>query len=81
MASARNRRSDAESVIWPQVLLVVAVVALTLIGFVMIYSASQVTILSEGQTIGTWPVTAGADVARMDFETALSLLTKALFTL
>ena len=41
----------------------------------------QVTILSEGQTIGTWPVTAGADVARMDFETALSLLTKALFTL
>ena len=46
MASARNRRSDAESVIWPQVLLVVAVVALPLIGFVMIYSASQVTILS-----------------------------------
>ena len=50
MASARNRRSDAESVIWPQVLLVVAVVALTLIGFVMIYSASQVTILSEAAT-------------------------------
>ena len=50
MLSARNRRSDAESVIWPQVLLVVAVVALTLIGFVMIYSASQVTILSEAAT-------------------------------
>ena len=49
MLSARNRRSDAESVIWPQVLLVVAVVALTLIGFVMIYSASQVTILSGGR--------------------------------
>ena len=41
----------------------------------------QVTVLSEGQAIGTWPVTASADVARMDFETALSLLTKALFTL
>ena len=47
MASARNRRSDAESVIWPQVLLVVAVVALTLIGFVMIYSTSSVIALAS----------------------------------
>ena len=51
MASfAASRRSDAESVVWPQVVLVLSVLALTLIGFVMIYSASQVTILSEAAT-------------------------------
>lgn len=54
MASfAASRRSDAESVVWPQVVLVLSVLALTLIGFVMIYSASQVSILSDAASAGT----------------------------
>ena len=46
------RRSDAESVMWPQVAFVLSVLALTLIGFVMIYSASQVSILSSAASAG-----------------------------
>lgn len=46
------RRSDAESVMWPQVAFVLSVLALTLIGFVMIYSASQVSILSSAASTG-----------------------------
>ena len=54
MASfAVSRRSDAESVVWPQVVLVLSVLALTLIGFVMIYSASQVSIVSDAAAAGT----------------------------
>ena len=51
--TAHSRRSDAESVMWPQVALVLSVLALTLIGFVMIYSASQVSILSTAASAGT----------------------------
>lgn len=50
--NANARRSDAESVVWPQVVLVLSVLALTLIGFVMIYSASQVSILSSAANAG-----------------------------
>ena len=38
---------------WPQVVLVLSVLALSLIGFVMIYSASQVSILSSAASAGT----------------------------
>ncbi len=41
----------------------------------------QVQVLSDGQLLGTWPVTAAGSVDVLDFGAALSLLTKALFTL
>ena len=41
----------------------------------------QVQVLSDGQLLGSWPVTAAGSVDVLDFGAALSLLTKALFTL
>lgn len=41
----------------------------------------QVRVLSDGQLLGTWPVTAAGSVERLGFASAFELLTKALLTL
>ena len=41
----------------------------------------EVTLKTEQSVIGTYPVTAAGDVSKMDFSTAFSLLSHAIFTL
>lgn len=50
--SASNVSREASSLQWVQVILILAVAALTFIGFVMIYSSSQVSILSDAASSG-----------------------------
>ncbi len=50
--STSNASREASSLQWIQVVLILAAAALTLIGFVMIYSSSQVSILSDAASSG-----------------------------
>ena len=38
-----------------------------------------VTVTSNGETVGSWPIRAAADAARMDFDTAVRLMLESLF--
>ncbi len=50
--SSSNASREASTLQWVQVVLILACAALTLIGFVMIYSSSQVSILSDAASAG-----------------------------
>ncbi|BAK44145.1 putative lipid II flippase FtsW [Eggerthella sp. YY7918] len=49
MASSRNTREIPAHILGPRILLLITVLALLLIGFVMVYSASTVEALSDGK--------------------------------
>ncbi len=53
MARASSHTHEASSLSWVQTVLVIAAVALLLIGYVNIYSASQASILSDAASVGS----------------------------